>query len=229
MSEPSVPVDPADKPNKAQNYQPNSHKAKEAAKADETPEKRIQQVTTGKVTQRKPSVGKRFIESFKGDDAQSVGSYLLFDVMIPTAKSLISDIVTQGIERALFGENSTRPRSGSSNPRASYQSYNRMSNPARQGFGGATARPNNIQSVRTPDDLDDLSFEYREDAIKVLDMMRDIIDQFGVVSVADLMEAAGKTGNFMDNKTGWYELPGAGVARTRGGYVLNLPRAQRLD
>lgn len=228
VSKPSVPVEPAE-PKKKQtlksNYTPNSHKVKEEAVEKANEEKRVQQVTTGNVTIKKPSIGKRIADSFKGDDVQNVGSYLLFDVMLPAAKTLISDMVTQGIERALFGESSTRPRPSSS--RSGYQSYNRMHNPARQGFSGP-ATTSRLE-VRDPNAFDDIILEYREDAVKVLDVMRDILDQYGVVSVADLRESVGQSGNFTDNKSGWYDLRNAGVARSRGGYVLNLPRPERLD
>ena len=54
----------------------------------------------------------------------------------------------------------------------------------------------------------------------------DLIDQYGVVSVADLYDLVGLTStNYTDNKYGWTDLRHAEVRRDRDGYLLRMPKA----
>ena len=55
--------------------------------------------------------------------------------------------------------------------------------------------------------------------------MNEIIGTYGVVSVADLCEIVGVTGEFTDNKYGWSDIRDAYVERSKDGYMLKLPRA----
>src|SRR5664279_3084609 len=88
------------------NYKPNSHKTKDApTKEVEQNTKKLDRITTGEVIQRKKSLGRKISETFTGDDINSVWSYVLFEVIIPAAKTMISDAASQGVERMLFGEN----------------------------------------------------------------------------------------------------------------------------
>ena len=69
----------------------------------------------------------------------------------------------------------------------------------------------------------------RADAEEVLDSMLATIDKYGIVSVADMYDLVGITGNYTDNKYGWTDLRSARIERERdGGYTINLPRALPL-
>jgi len=47
----------------------------------------------------------RFLEVFVGgEDAESLGDYIMFDVLVPTIKNTITEIVTNGVEMILFGD-----------------------------------------------------------------------------------------------------------------------------
>ena len=46
-----------------------------------------------------------------------------------------------------------------------------------------------------------------------------------MVSVMDLYDLVGITGQYTDNKYGWTNLRNAEPVRTRDGYMLKLPRA----
>src|SRR5690606_34216955 len=86
----------------------------------------LKQITNKPAVEKQPSLGKRIAQSFSGDDTHSVGSYLLFEVFIPAAKSTISDMISQGIERLLFGSSRVHPSANhtyGSYGRGSYTSY----------------------------------------------------------------------------------------------------------
>lgn len=69
-------------------------------------------------------------------------------------------------------------------------------------------------------------FESRGEAEEVLSRMNELIDTYGLVSVADAYDLCGTTSVYTDNKRGWTNLDGAEVIRIRGGYYkLCLPKA----
>lgn len=79
-------------------------------------------------------------------------------------------------------------------------------------------------------DYDQIIFNNRGDAESVLFAMDDIIDQFGVVSVADLYDISEvSTDNHMVNKYGWSDIRDAKVIHVRKGYVIDLPKPMLLD
>ena len=78
-------------------------------------------------------------------------------------------------------------------------------------------------------DYDDIILDTRKEAEEVLDRMDDLIDNYGVVSVADLYDLVGISGNYTDNKYGWTNLRNADVQRVRDGYLLKLPKALPFD
>jgi hypothetical protein len=199
-------------------YPGNSNKAKEQS---EKPE--VKPVVLQPVTRRKKSLLDRISGSVVNEDTQTVGQYILFDVMIPAAKNMISDAVSQGIERMLFGE--VRSRS-SSQTRPGYTSYNRISRaaPAQQYERRELGR-----QQRARHDFDDIVLASRGEAEDVLDGLRDLVDKFSQATVADLYDLVGISGEFTDHKWGWFELKNAGVRSVRGGYMVLLPKPEPID
>lgn len=197
----------------------NSHKVRV-----EKEEKKIEKVIKGKVVQRKKSFGKRFIETFIGEDVDSVGSYILHDVLIPAAKATISDMVQGGIEMMLFGERKgTRTRRDGNRSYVSYNNYSSGSSRNRDD------RRDYNQRNRSRHDFADITLETRGEAEQVLSHLVDLTMDYGQASVADLYDLIGVTSHFTDNKFGWYDLGSASVSRVRDGYLLNLPKPITLD
>ena len=198
------------------NYKPNSHKYKEEQQ-DSNERKKLDKVVSGtaKVKKRKHS---KFAEMFISEDASNVKSYILSDVLIPAAKKLVSDIVKDGIEMILYGNTGRDRRSNGF--RADYVSYNRYSDKRYDDRRISDSR------VRTGYNYGDVVLESRGEAEEVLDRMDELIDMYGVVSVMDLYDLVGVTGQYTDNKYGWTNIRNAEAVRTGdGGYRLKLPRA----
>ena len=209
-----------------ENYPGNSKRvtAKEPEKKAPTKEKKVEKIVVGGVTRRKKPLGKRFSETFVGGDAQSVAAYVMNDVMIPAAKDMIADAVSQGIEKMLFGESRGRSR-GASVAGAAYTSYNRISTQAK-----ANAPKRDIsQRARASHDFDEIILDTRAEAQEVLDSLFTLISDYDVATVADLYEMVGQTGTFTDEKWGWVDMRGASVTRIKGGYLLNLTRPVYID
>jgi hypothetical protein len=216
----------AQPPKKATNYgNLPSNSKKSADKADRpTKPKEITPITSGTVVQRKKPLGKRIAESFQGDDTRSVGSYILFEVVLPAAKDLIVDTATQAIQRMMYGGD-VRPGSGA---RRGYTPYNKY------GSGVTGSRPNISTMSQRPNpravhDFSDLVMDNRAAADDVIDSLNEIIMAYDIATVADLYELVGITGSYTDDKWGWSNMAGARVVRVKDGYRIDLPRTISLD
>lgn len=196
-------------------YPSNSNKSKR-----EVEEKNIEPVVQAKV--QKKSFGKKLAGSIVSEDSSknSVMDYILYDVLIPAAKSTISDVVTGGIEMLLFGEKrSSNSRIGRSRG-TSYVNYNGYSR-------GDSRRERERPRDRRGHIWDDeVLFDTRGEGERVIDRMMDIADQFEYVSVADLYSMIGMDGQYTDNNYGWTlkMVRDATISRVRNGYILDITR-----
>ena len=202
-------------------YKANSHKVREEQKRENkevVERKKIEPVAKAKT--KKKSEIKKFTDVFIAEDVTSVKNYIVNDVLIPAAKKAISDIVTNGIDMILYGEARGKDRRRDSGSRVSYTKYYERDRDREY---------DRNRSRRSVYDYDDIILDTRKEAEEVLDRMDDLIDTYGVVSVADLYDLVGISGNYTDNKYGWTNLRNADVQRVRDGYLLKLPKALPFD
>lgn len=198
-------------------YKPNSHKAKEEQKSLPYERKKVEKVVTGKVKTKKKN---KLTDVFISEDAANVKSYIFMDVLVPAVKKAISDIVRDGIDMILYGD--THKRSSNSSG-VSYVSYRSYSDRDRRDYGRSEPR------TRTGYDYSDIILETRGEAEEVLTRMDELLDTYGIVSVADLYDLVGKTSNYTDNKYGWTNIRTAEPIRVRDGYMLKLPKAGPIN
>lgn len=199
-----------------ENYTPNSNKYKEEKKATER--QKLDKVIAGTAKVKKKSAARKFTDVFVAEDASNVKSYIISDVLIPAAKKLISDIVRDGIDMLLYGGTGNRSdRTRSS--RVDYVSYSKNND----------RRNSSTTRTRTGYNYDDVTLDTRGEAEDVLTRMDELIDMYGVVSVADLYDLVGISGNYTDNKYGWTNIRNAEPVRVRDGYMLKLPKALPID
>lgn len=191
-------------------------------KLDKREERKVEKVTKGTVTRKRKTLGKKMSESFFGDDGKGVLHYVIYDVLIPAAKSTISDMVSGGIEVLLFGD--TKGRNVKRDKGKSFVSYSSYYN----GISDKRDRDRD-RSSRARHNFDDIVFETRGEAEEVLSCLVDLIEDYGMASVGDYYDLAGITSNFTDDKYGWDNLSSASVSRDRNGYVINLPKTRMLD
>lgn len=194
-----------------ENYPSNSHKTRE-----QNTDKKVEKVVSGKTSTKKKSGIRKLSDTFLSEDVSNVKSYIFSEVLLPAAKKLVSDIVTNGTNMLLYGE--IKNKKGNSS-KVSYSRYydNR-------------SRDYRSPVVRNNFDYDEIIFETRGDAEAVLDAMYDILNQYKVVSVAELYDLASiTTHNYTCNNYGWVDLRGSSVVRVRDGYILKLPRALAID
>lgn len=185
----------------------------------------VKQVTQNPVKQREKSMMTRVGEAFKGDSAKSVGDFVVFDVLIPMVKTAIFDSVTQGFERALLG-NVRRSPSGY-RPAIRGQSYDA---PYRPSFTSSSPYTSSSRTpVTAPSDFKEVLVATRIEGEKVLDLMSELLDRYGLVRVSDFNAAVGITGSFTDEKWGWTELRNTSLRRVYDGYLVIMPNPVPID
>ena len=201
-----------------ENVKPNSHKYKEELKKEAKKEKVIE----GSASRKKKSEATKFANSLIAEDANNIKDYILQDVLIPSFKKTIVDMVTNGIDLLIYGEvrNSGGSRRGTSSGRVSYVDF-------------YDKRDSNVRQARSRSsyDFDDIEFDSFAEADMVLDRMQEQIDRFdGCVSVADMYEFSGLEPSFTDCKYGWTSIRGVTPVRTRNGkYIIKMPKASPLN
>lgn len=197
-----------------QEFPSNSHKSRE-----EKVRQPLESVVSGEAVQKKSRLSRRILDTFGGDDLKTVIGYVVVEVIIPAAKDLIRDTVSEGIERLLFGD-SARSR-GSRGGRTPYGSM------YSSGIA-ASSKPSISARGRQTHDFGEIIIPDRVEAEYVLEKMQDMIDRYDQVTVSDMLNLCGITPSFADEKWGWVDLQGARPQRFRNGYVLNLPRTESL-
>lgn len=194
-------------------YKSNSHKSKELTKNE--PTKKVVKPIAKATTKKK----NKLAETFISEDASNIKSYILMDVLVPAIKKAVIDIVTDGISMLFYGDTSHGNRRSSTT--ASYISYNRYSDRDR--------RDDRTSYGRSRYSYDDIILQSRGEAEEVLDRMSEMIDTYGIVSVADMYDLVGIATNYTDNKYGWTNLRNAEPIRVTNGYMLKLPKAGPID
>lgn len=190
------------------------YKMKTNASESKQEEKKVDKIITG-TAKTKPNEVRKFAGLIVSDDASNVGNYVLMDVLIPTFKKAVVDVV----EMILFGEKGGKRRSDGRTP---YRSY----------YDDRNDRPRKTANMAGRFDYDDISFDSRGDAEIVLDQMRDLVDGdrgYGLVTVADMYDMAGLPAPFTARKYGWFNLRTAEVIRGRDGFYIRLPKAMPID
>lgn len=196
-------------------YPPNNEKAKREAELKLKGSAKVQK-----------SLKRKFFDAMIGSDINDVGSFLIWDCLVPSLKYALIDSILM-----IFGEGpaARRPRGGTSiynngTSTINYSGYSSLNNRNRQMDQNQPPR-----RVSTKYAVDEIMFDYREDAESILDLMIDRIIEFGQVSVADAFDYAGvSVDDFTMHDWGWKDLSQAKVRKIRGYWILDMPRAISL-
>lgn len=206
-----------------ENYPGNSHKSRNVEPKPEP--KKVEKVIKGSVVTRKKTFSRRIIDTFFGEDVESVSSYIIYEVLIPAVKDTVYDMIKGGTEMLLFpGEPRTASRQRRGGGR-SYVHYDRVSyRDDRRGSSRDTSARN-----RARHNFEDIILETSSDAEDVRDHLIDLIEEYGIATVADLYELTGVEISHTDRKWGWDNLAHSRIIRAHGGWLIDLPKPMWLD
>lgn len=196
-----------------------SNDAKTPVPTHETPKR---MVAKGKV--KKKPLWKRVKDTFFVETAQSVGSYLWNDVMLPAIKKLLADAGTNAINMAIYGE---------SRPRYANDGRTHVSNQASYANQANRRRPYYNMASRYDHILEGCFLESTDDAYMVRDLIMHEIDTYKRLSVLTLSQIVPDELIFdtayTDSQWGWTSLnPEAILQRVPSGWTISLPPAKPL-
>lgn len=185
------------------------------------PENKVTKVIEGEVKKSGKAQKKRISDSFIAEDIDVVCKSIWSDVIVPTIKQGIFDVISNGIKMLMWGDKA--PKQGYPGSKFTY--------------GGVTTAYgsffNSPQQVAVPDrkrmatyDYDDLVFKSRSDAKEVLDVLDEQISRYGRASVGDFYDAAGITPDQTAYNYGWENLTNADIYPCPGGFHIKFPRAK---
>jgi len=198
-------------------YKSNSRFSKNKDKGGEVKKEKLEKIVTGTVKSKKKN---GFLSSFLTGDMLDIKDYVIQDVLIPAVKNTIEDIITNGISMLLNNGETRRGsnRRSSTSSRISYRSY----------YEREESERDRGRRRETGYSYDDVILESRAEAEEVIARLDELIDVYGMASVADLYDLVGISGQYTDNKYGWTDVRSASHVRVRDGYLLKMPRAKPL-
>lgn len=201
----------------------NSNATKEARQKElERSNHQVERVTTGSVKKQKKTLSKRIVDALFDEKIDEAIDYAKNNVIKPGMYRLIFDAIMGSLSMIFFndaryGYSFREPGTGG---RTGGSRYSRVFDERRDGRSGR----------RSTLEVDDILFETRDDAERVLNRLYSDLERYGRVRVADLYSAAGVSGNSMwtDNNYGWFNLDRAAPYPTAEGWALDMPPCESL-
>lgn len=184
----------------------------------------------------KPVVKARKKTNVVGETLKATGSFLITDILWPAVKDTIVEMVKSGIEMIAYGD--AKPRKGvRRDGTRSYYDYNRRYRyPDRPSYYEDDRppfdEPRPVKHSNSPYRYRDYVIPTRFEAETILEQMGDLMEQFGVVTVDDVLQFIGVDTVYTDVEFGWTSLENfreGCVKQVRGGYILNFPKPKRLE
>lgn len=193
-------------------------------KKQEETRKRPDPIVDKPVELRKKGFGTRVKEAIFIDDSGSIGGYIIRDIIIPTIRDTIYDIVTGGLSMALYSTpkaSKARKNSGT----GTYISYADYYNDGR----GSTKRIPNADRYRTQFDMRNIPVPSSNIGHQALEELADRMQMYGNASVQDLFDILriGSAPATMVNY-GWTDISSATVEFIRGEWLLRMPKITQL-
>lgn len=191
----------------------------------------------------KKTLGQRITSFFVTDNSKGVLDYIITDIVVTGIKEMVlqaaedsfqavADAFKDSISYALFGEETdipTRSRGGKSTGSRVYVDYGSRSSRGSRG-GKASGKSRTGGRRRSKYDFTDLRAETKAEAIEVLQNLRDDIDEYDEISVADFYYYMDIPDRPTDHEWGWYDLNSAEIIRTRNGeYMFKMPPVVWLE
>ncbi len=222
MSEPvgNGPRQPAEMPM----FPGNTHKDRAKAAPHPSPKENppsLGKIVEGPVVKKKAPLYSRALRSLVAEDAQSIGGWVMDEIVLPSIRNLLADTIKGSTDRIFYGSSrQNRRMDGLGRPRfgTAYNQITQDPAPRRLLSRESRARHN----------FDEVILSSRSEAASVLDALTERVAQYGVASVADLYALVDVTGSYADQNWGWTDLRFADLRQVREGYLLDLPRPESI-
>jgi hypothetical protein len=159
--------------------------------------------------------------SVLAETGRGVWMYVLNDVLLPSLKETLFDVVTGGTQRALWNGD-MRPRGGGP---TSYNRYSRPGTTTTQATTGPYAPRTISRHARSTHNFEEIILETRDEADAVMESLRELVKVYGYATVGDMLTLCDIESTFVDGQWGWTdrEMVNARIVMTRGGFLLRMP------
>lgn len=213
-----------------------SNSKRNGVKSKDVETKPLLKPVEGTVTGGKPPLTKKVKSAMLAEDMAQVKDYLVWDILLPTVKDTIVNLIKNGAEALFYGSTSSR-RYGEGKSSASYSGYYYGSRYNRKEGKDDRGYEDWRRSKAGRYDLSYIVYKGRDgrggvdakrQAEEVLDQLVELTMSYGFARVADFYELSRYPSDYTDNSMGWYELSKARVQRVPGGYILDLPDPEPL-
>lgn len=187
---------------------------------------KVTKVVKGSVRKKQETLGTKVKRNFFSMEADSIGDYIVNDILIPAVKSTVTDMVQSGIEILLYGEKKGYRRRDDTRGRVNYTSYSSRDR-ERERERDRDRYRDRRRSTRMS--YEDILLDTRAEAEEVLSCLVDLTEDYGQATIGDFYDLIGVTGDFTDTKYGWRDLSTARVVRERDGFSIDFPRAKAIN
>lgn len=191
----------------------NAHRNRENADNDLKPIKRI---TNG----RKQSHGGRLFAAITDFILAEIS-----DAVLPDVYDIGYKVVMDIADSIFYPDDSGRSKKSSeiSSSRIGNFDYSSKST------SSSSRREKNRKREKSGYKYEDVLYDTKPKAIEVYEYLRNRLDDYNMVTVADLYDASYIASEYVDNSYGWLELPEKpDIVRVRGQYLLRMPKIQPL-
>lgn len=168
------------------------------------------------ITVRQKTFGQKLKEAVFGEDVKNVPEHVFFNIVVPNVMRMFGDSIQGALSmtfRGIGGKRSNRDDDDI------YRDYSRTAVRNRRRNSDPASEIN----------FDDYIFNSRYGVEHVIDVLEDLLDEYDVITVADVCTQVGKTPRGVDNRYGWKSTREFEVIQVREGWILSVPRAKYLD
>ena len=194
------------------------------AQKKEKPE--LKCVVSGKSKPVPQSFWSKVFVGIKPASGQTMKSFVFDEIVTPLIQRAVVEGVTGAINYLVKGD-AYADRKNNNSFGKSYINYNGISS----GKSNANGSQYVYSGKNSGMEIENVWFESRVDAQRVLDEMQSVIAGYDILTVNGFYDIIGRT-NIIDpsnEKFGWSDLRNAYITASRGGWVIHLPHPIPID
>lgn len=183
-------------------------------------------VVSGKSKPVPQSLWSKVFVGIKPASGQTMKSFIFDEIVTPLIQRAVVEGVTGAINYLVKGD-AYADRKNNSSFGKSYINYNGISS----GKSNANGSQYVYSGKNSGMEIENVWFESRVDAQRVLDEMQNVIANYDILTVNGFYDIIGRT-NIIDpsnEKFGWSDLRNAYITASRGGWVIHLPHPMPID
>ena len=183
-------------------------------------------VVRGKTKPVPQSFWSKVFVGIKPASGQTMKGFIFDEIVTPLIQRAVVEGVTGAINYLVKGD-AYADRKNNNSFGKSYINYNGISSGKSNGNGSQYVYSGKNSGM----EIENVWFESRVDAQRVLDEMQSVIAGYDILTVNGFYDIIGRTNIIYpsNEKFGWSDLRNAYITASRGGWVIHLPHPMPID